>query len=571
MEDLKNAKTYTAWQLVKSYWQSRERLGAYLLLLTVIFFTLLLVLFDVAYTTWYNYFYNALQDYDRKGALDLFFVFLFLAAINIVMYVYRYYVQSFLGLKWRRWLTREFLERWLHYLSYYFLENFYKDTDNPDQRIQEDISSLSIGSLSLAVSLVEAIVTIFAFIYVLWTLSGVIHLSFGALGKINIPGYLVWVGIIYATLGTWIAFKVGYPLVPLNFEQQRREANFRFAAIDLRVYSENIALYRGEFHQKNILHRIFNGVLENWYAIILRQKLLFWFTSTYNQIAVVLPLIVALPNYFNKFFKLGGLMQSLASFNRIQTSLSFFVNAYVPIAEWRAVTLRLTTFINHMHEIDTVAQERNHFQFSSQAENKIIVQNVCIETPQGEKLLAHINEELIFGHHYIIKGDSGLGKSTFLRALAKIWPFGSGKIILPAHARILFLPQRPYMPLGTLKNALLFPDHKKIPDEVLKELLHATELSHLIPHLLEATNWRSRLSPGEMQRIAFVRVLLQKPDWIFLDESTSSLDLKRENHLYELLKSRLPQTSCVSVGHRPSIEAFHDKIIELEKYRIEVY
>lgn len=568
MDKQLEARPYTAWQLIKSYWQSEERLSAFTLLGIVFVFTIVLVAFEVAFTTWYNYFYNALQDYDRRSALDLLIVFLFLAAINIVIAVYRYYVQQFLALRWRRWLTSRFLERWLKGHSYYLLENFYENTDNPDQRIQEDIASLSVGSLALAIGMLNAVVTILAFIYVLWTLSGVITFSLGRFGTFHIPGYLVWVGIIYASIGTWIAFKIGYPLVPLNFEQQRREANFRFGAIDLRAYSENVALYRGENNQKTILQRIFSGVLENWYAIILRQKLLLWFTASYNQIAVILPLVVALPNYFNKFFKLGGLIQALSSFTKIQDALSFFVNSYVPIAEWRAVMRRLTTFINHMYEIDTLARKKNHFKFVTHSQNKIITRDLTIDTPKGERLLQQINEELIHGRHYVIKGDSGIGKSTFVRTLANIWPFGSGDIVLPSEKKILFLPQRPYMPLGTLRESLLFPDKvHDVSDSTLMELLEACELSNLTNQLYEVTRWRERLSPGEMQRIAFVRVLIQKPDWVFLDESTSSLDLRRENHLYQLLKTRLPNCSLVSVGHRPSLDQFHDQIIQLEKYQ----
>lgn len=567
MNDYLETKPYTVWQLLKSYWQGSERLSASLLLLVVFLFTIVLVALDVAFTTWYNYFYDALQEYNRKGVFDLLVIFMWLAAIYIVLGVYRYYIQQFLSLRWRRWLTDRFVDRWLFKRSYYLLENFNESTDNPDQRIQEDIFSLSQSTLGLAIGFLSAIVTILAFIVVLWKLSGEIHFPLGPLGTLHIPGYLVWVGIIYAIVGTWIAFKVGYPLVSLNFEQQRREANFRFAAIDVRAHSENIALYRGEENQKSILKRIFSGVLQNWYAIVLRQKLLLWFTLGYNQIAVILPLVVALPNYFNKVFKLGGLVQTLSAFSRIQDALSFFVNSYVPIAEWRAVTRRLITFLNHMHEAELNATNRNHFVVTHENLHQIEAINVTIETPQGDVLLKDIHEILRHGTNYIIKGDSGIGKSTFIRTLAGIWPYGSGRLSLPENKKILFLPQRPYMPLGTLREALLFPDKiMNVTDDELRTYLGDCELPQLQQFLNETVRWRERLSPGEMQRIAFVRVLLQKPDWVFLDESTSSLDLKRERYLYELIKKRLPHCSLVSVGHRPSLDDFHEKQIHLEKY-----
>lgn len=561
------ARPYTAWQLLELYWVSKEGFYAFLLLLVVLSMTIFLVGMDVVFTTWYNYFYDALQDYKRQAAYDLIWIFLFLAAIYIVVGVYRYYVQQFLALRWRRWMTEQFLDRWLEKRSYYYLENFSETTDNPDQRIQEDIGSMVIGSLNLFVGIISACVTIVAFIFVLWALSGTITVSLGSWGVWHVPGYLVWVGIVYSMVGTWVAFKIGYPLVSLNFEQQRREANFRFAAIDVRSHAENIALYQGEPNQNSILKGIFSGVLGNWYAIILRQKLLLWFTQSYNQIAVVLPLAVVFPRYFTKVIKLGGLIQALNAFGRIQDALSFFVNSYVILAEWRSMMRRLLTFLNHMYDVEKEASTHNHFVFFNENKKQMTIKHVSIDTPRDEPLLKNINLELLHGKNYIIKGESGLGKSTFVRAIAGIWPFGSGEIGKPENQKILFLPQRPYMPLGTLRDALLFPNRKmEIDDKDLQQLLIDCDLPELVDVMNETAYWSSRLSPGELQRIAFVRILLQKPDWVFLDETTSSLDLRREKMLYELLRSRLPGCSLVSVGHRPSLDAFHDVQIQLEEW-----
>lgn len=567
MDERLQARPYTAWQLLKVYWQSDQRVSAYFLFIFVMFFTVILVGMDVAFTTWYNYFYNALQDYDKRGALDLLAIFCLMAAVAIVLAVYRYYVQQYLGLRWRRWLTWQFLDRWLEKRSYYYLENFDVQTDNPDQRIQEDIGSLVQLSLSLVIGLVSSVVTIFAFIYVLWELSGVITIPLGNLGTLHLYGYLVWVGVIYASIGSLLTFKIGRPLVSLTFEQQRREANFRFAAIDLRSHAEHVALYRGEQDQKNILRRIFAGVLDNWYAIILRQKLLLWFTAGYNQVAVIVPLAVALPNYFNKVFKLGGLIQALSSFGKIQDALSFLVNSYTTIAEWRAVMRRLLTFLNHMYDLEQDAFKQNHLSFLQNPQDKIITKNLSINTPRGEKLLDNINQELIHGKHYVVKGPSGVGKSTFVRTLAGIWPYGTGEIALPEKKNIMFLPQTSYMPLGTLREALMFPDKiLTLPDDALIKLLRDCDLPDLTNQLNVTTRWSERLSPGELQRIAFVRVLIHKPDWAFLDETTSSLDLPHEKQLYQLLKDQLPHCSVVSVGHRPSLDEYHDVEIDLEKY-----
>lgn len=567
MDHTLGARPYTAWQLIKLYWQSEQKKSAYFFLLVVMLFTMLMVGFNVVFTTWYNYFYNALQDYDMRGAIDLLIIFCFLAATYIIFAVYRYYVQQYLALRWRRWLTWQFIDRWLAKRSYYFLENFDQQTDNPDQRIQEDIGSLVEYSLSLTIGLVSSLVTIVAFIYVLWILSGTLTIPLGRFGELHIHGYLVWVGMIYATLGTFLTFKIGRPLISLNYEQQKREADFRFAAIDVRSHAEHVALYRGEQDQKNILRRIFGGVLENWYAIILRQKKLLWFTAGYNQVSVIVPLVVVLPNYFNKVFKLGGLMQALKAFGEIQDALSFLVNSFSTIAEWRAVVRRLLHFLNHMYELDKKTEQHNQFHYTSTEGNDIIATNVSVSTPAGFVLLKNINETFVYGKNYVVKGRSGLGKSTFVRSLAKIWPFGEGCIQLPATKTMMFIPQTSYMPLGTLRDALIFPDEvASVSDQVLIGFLEECHLSHLVGKLNEVCRWTEHLSPGELQRVAFIRVLIQKPDWLFLDESTSSLDLASENKLYLLLEKYLPHSSVVSVGHRPSLDEYHDHEIDLEKY-----
>ena len=565
MDQLITSRRYTTWQLIKLYWQSEQRFSAYLFFFVVIVMTIGLVIFDVIFSYWSNHFYNALQAYDKQTVFYLVGVFFILAIFYIILAVYRYYISQLFGLRWRKWMTEQFVERWLANRDYYYLENFDEKTDNPDQRIQEDILSLITYSISLTIGLVSAVTTFIGFIYVLWHLSGEIHLSFGRFGTLHIPGYLVWVAIFYSLIGTYLTFKIGRPLVFLNFEQQRKEASFRFAAIDLRSHAEHVALYQGEQHQKGVLHRLFSTVLENWYFIILRQKLLLWFTAGYNQAAVLLPLLVALPNYFSKVFLLGGLMQSLRAFSQIQEALSFFVNSFTQIAEWRATAQRLITFVNHMQDIDDRVQKQNQLKISQSSENKIIVKHCSIFTPRNEVLLQNINEEFIHGHHYLIKGVSGIGKSTFIRTLAGIWPYASGEMILPQQ-KMMYLPQKPYMPLGTLQDAILFPDQQHVFEQDLEKVLRDCQLAHCIPRLKETATWGEQLSPGEQQRIAFVRVLLHRPDWIFLDESTSMLDLANEERLYHLLKSQLPHCSIVSVGHRASLDVFHDHIINVAKY-----
>lgn len=573
-----NSKPYTAWQLIHSYWQSEHKLFAYFMLIVVVVFSVMIVGMEVVFNYWYNDFYDALQDYDVRSAYQLIVIFCFLATVIIVISVYRYYVQNYLALCWRRWLTNQFLHQWLGHKSYYYLENFEDKTDNPDQRIQEDINALVTSSLDLSVGIIAAITTFVAFIYILWTLSGHITLHFGS-AIFVIPGYLVWVSIIYAIVGTFLAFKIGYPLVPLNFEQQKREADFRFALVDLRSHAEPVALYRGEPHERSVLGKLFERALTNWYAIILRQKLLLWFTAGYNQISVLLPLVVVLPNYFSKVFKLGGLIQALRAFTQIQDSLSFLVNSYSQIAVWRAVVRRLLTFINHIHAVEADAVKRNKFSFTDKSKDVIAVRDMSISTPRGELLLKNINEEFVHGKNYLIKSPSGYGKSTFVRTIARIWPYGVGEIDLPKDKTIMYLPQNTYMPIGTLKEALIFPEkHSHHSDAELAEILRECDLAHLIERLhdmpddsktFQLKRWSEQLSPGELQRIAFARVLIQKPHWVFMDEATSSLDLPHEAQLFKLIQKHLPHCSMISIGHQPSVEKYHDVQIDFTKYHVE--
>lgn len=564
-----SAEHYTIWRLIKAYFQSDERWFAYGFSALIIALTVSLVGIELIFNYWYSHFYDALQAYDKPGVLRLIFYFCLIAASAIIIAVYRYYVTQFFNLRWRKWLTNQFVGRWLEHRSYYLLENFDEKTDNPDQRIQEDVTAIISNTIDLVVGVLGAVMTLFTFIFVLWSLSGHLTIPLGSFGKLVIPGYLVWVGVLYAILGTYFTVKLGRPLVALNFEQQKREATFRYAAVEVRTHAEHIALYEGEHHQKTILNGLFDQVLSNYYLIILRQKLLLWFTAGYNQAAIIIPLIVALPNYFAKVFKLGGLVQSLNAFGKVQDSLSFIVNAYTQIAQWQAIAQRLTTFVNHMSEAEANAALQNKLLVETQAANQIDVQGVTLYTPRHTVLLRDIHQTFKPGHAYLIKGDSGIGKSTFVRAMAGIWPYASGKIIFPKQAKVMYLPQQPFMPVGTFEEAVLFPDHHKPELHArIETVMERCNLAAFIPRLNEVMPWAEQLSPGEQQRVAFARVLLHSPDWVFLDESTSMLDAQNEALMYGLIKQYLPDCTIISVGHRESLAAYHDQIVNMANYRV---
>lgn len=562
-----SSRHYTAWQLIKSYWQSKFRLPAYLFFGIVVVMTVSLVGLEVALNYWYNYFYNALQEYDKHGVIRLLVIFCGIATIYIIIGVYRFYIAQLFSLRWRQWLTNRFIARWLKNHSYYLLEQFDEQTDNPDQRLQEDVGALVNSSMDLSLGLITAITTFLAFIYILWQLSGDLTIPLGYFGTWHLHGYLVWVGILYALIGTILTIKLGHPLISLNFEQQKREASFRFAAVDLRTHTEHIALYKAEKREKNILERLFGRVLDNWYAIILRQKIVLWFTLGYNQVSVILPLLVVMPQYFDKVFLLGGLVQSLKAFSSVQDSLSFMINSYTRIAEWKAVANRLTTFVNHMEVAEKDAAAQNKLIITKQNEPMIKIIHLAITTPQKKLLLQNVNQTFLHGERYLLEGASGIGKSTFIRSIAGIWPYASGEIFIPAKQKLMYLPQRPYMPIGSLLEALNFPDeHPLESDADVMTILRDCRLEQLTDRLHEVASWSTQLSPGEQQRITFARILLEKPDWVFLDESTSQLDMENEEYFYNLLLERLPAISLISVGHRPSLKQYHQHIINMSEF-----
>lgn len=562
------SRHYTAWQLIKSYWQSQFRFPAYLFFGIVVIMTVSLVGLEVAFNYWYNYFYNALQEYDKHGVIRLLVVFFGIATIYIIVAVYRFYISQLFSLKWRKWLTERFISRWMKNHSYYLLEQFdQQNTDNPDQRLQEDVGALVNSSLDLSLGLITAITTFLAFIYILWQLSGEITLSLGMFGTWHIYGYLVWVGIGYALIGTVCTIKLGRPLISLNFEQQKREASFRFAAVDLRTHTDDIALYHAEEPEKRLLNRLFSRVLDNWYAIILRQKILLWFTAGYNQVSVLLPLLVVLPQYFDKVFLLGGLVQSLRAFSSVQESLSYVITSYTRIAEWKAVANRLTTFVNHMEDADKDAQKENRLTITESNEPSIVLHHITLLTPKKIHLLENINESFLPGERYLLEGTSGIGKSTLIRTIAGIWPYANGEVIIPRKQKLMYLPQRPYMPIGSLFDSVNFPDNDRlISDASISAILRDCRLEKLMHRLHEVAAWSSQLSPGEQQRITLARILLQEPKWIFLDESTSQLDIENEAYFYHLLQERLPHATYISIGHRSTLKTYHQHVIDLRKY-----
>ncbi len=550
------------WYLTKSYWQSEEKKKAFFLLACIIALTLGIVFMLVQLNTWNNSFYSALQNYETDKIFAELIHFSWLAAIYIILAVYSYYLQQTLVLNWRRWLTTRFIDIWLQNKTYYNLQMFGKDTDNPDQRISEDVRQFVEMTLSFAIGILKAFCTFASFVVILYQLSGPLTFSFaGQTWTIN--GYMLWASLIYSVIGTYITHKLGHKLVKLNFVQQRYEADFRFSMMRLRESAESVAFYEGEGQEGKVFKQRFKQLLDNFWQLVNKQKQLVFLTSGYSQVAIIFPFVVAMNRYLAKQISLGGLMQVASAFGRVQDSLSYFVDMYSSIAQWQAVVMRLTYFGRHMHE---VSQQTQHLQVQRfAAADAVVLENMQINLPDGSKLLGGINLTLQPGHNVLIKGVSGCGKSTLLRAVSGIWPFVEGKISLPERSKLMFIPQKPYLPLGTLREALNYPGNKPCTDEELVFLLELCQIGYLKDKLSVEADWSHVLSVGEQQRLAFARAHLQQPTWLFLDEATSALDEETEAAMYSLLAERLPQTTVVSVGHRSTLNKYHELVLYIDK------
>ncbi|HVC63248.1 MAG TPA: ABC transporter ATP-binding protein/permease [Acetobacteraceae bacterium] len=556
-----------AWLLARPYFaRSDERLSAWGLLAAILLLRFALVGMNVVLSFWNREFFNSLQDKNWRAFIDLLVLyrrtpsglmpgFCEVAAVYIVVAVYFTWLSQWLQIRWRRWMTTRFLDEWLADRAYYRIslttDRAAVGTDNPDQRIAEDIRDFIDSVLSLGISFLANIVNLVSFLGILWSLSGIVTL-FG----IAIPGYMVWVVLVYAVIGTWLTHLVGRPLAALRFRQQRVEADFRYALVRVRENMEGIALYRGEAEEKGNLGHRFHNVIGNWWAIMQRTKLLNALTSGYDQVAVIFPFIVGAPRYFAGQIPLGGLTQTASAFGNVQASLSWFVSRYPDLAQWYAITERLATF--HRAVVAARAAASRDFITSEAQDGAVRLDDVTLALPDGTTLLEHADLVLRPGHSVVVTGRSGSGKSTLFRAIAGIWPFGRGRVQLPANA--FFLPQRPYIPLGTLRHVVTYPHpHDAYDRAQIAQALTDAGLPQLVDRLDHDENWPVRLSGGEQQRVAIARALLARPDWIFLDEATASLDPQAESDVYRVLRERLPDATLVSIAHLASVAGFHEQ------------
>ena len=553
----------TIWRLSMPYFRSEDRWPGRILLAGVIAMELSIVALQVILNLWYNRFYNTLQDRDWNGFVRAILFFCVLAAIYTVVAVYQTYLNQWLQIRWRRWMTQTYLRQWLSAANHYRMQLLGDAADNPDQRIADDLRLFVGSTLTLGTGLLNAIVSFCSFVVILWSLSeqAPLHL-FG--GSFDIPGYLVWAAIVYAIIGTALTHLIGWRLIPLNFQQQRFEADFRFNLMRTRENSEQIAALGGEAAERERHLGRFGPVIDNWLAIMQRTKTLTFFTASYGQASVIFPYIVVSPAYFAGAMQLGGLMQTGAAFRSVQEALSYFIASYRDIAEWRAVVDRLSGFEDAFEAGRAIALTPPTIEVVQRSGASFVANRLDVRLPAGKPIVAA--EHLAFppGDRVLVTGPSGAGKSTLFRAIAGIWPFGSGRVTVPADAKVMLVPQRPYFPVGPLAAAVAFPAKVGIFDDAsVAEALLAVGLPHLVARLGEEAHWNCMLSFGEQQRLAIARALLHAPDYLFLDEATASLDEAAETALYRLLQDRLKGTTVISIGHRSTLGAFHGRRVEL--------
>lgn len=548
------------WRLVIPYFRSEESRYAIPLLIGAIALTFTGVGLEVLFNEWNRRFYDSIQNKNEAVFWQEIIVFSWLAALFIMNAVARGLVSPYLRLRWRRWLTNYYITHWLAGRGYYRIE-LQRTVDNVDQRIAEDLNYLGQYTMQLFLGFLSAVATLLSFIFILWTLSGPIHLGFIGL-DVTIPGYMAVAALLYAVFGSFFANLVGRRLIPLNFMRQRYEANFRFSLVRVRENAEGIALYRGEEDETKTLKDRFADVFANGWRVLFTQIQLAFYQSGYAQLAIIFPFVVTAPRYFAGAITFGVMMQTASAFGQVQNALSFFVDNYTTLAELRAVMDRLKG-------LRAAVDEKPPAAIAIEPESGrtgVAAEGLTLALPTGQALLENVDLSLEPGTATLVSGESGSGKSTLFRALAGIWPFGQGTVHIPAGARVLFLPQKPYIPIGTLRDAVKYPDEQSTAsDAEIVAALEAAQIGGLESRLDETAHWSNILSGGEQQRLAIARAIVFKPDWLFMDEATASLDVGNEAAIYRELKARLPNTTMISIGHSPALRQWHDRNIELER------
>lgn len=555
-------------RLACPFFNSQERWTARLLLVGVIALTVLQIAIAVRLNIWNKDFFNALDKRDWGVFLGQMRTFALLLAAAMGIAVYQAYLKQLLQLRWRSWLTKSLVDRWLAETRYYQLNFIASDVDNPDQRITENTKHTIEMTVEFAIGLINSLLTLISFTGILWAISGTLDVPFAG-SELHIPGYMVFAAIVYAGIGSGLTYFVGRPIVAANVRQNATEADYRFALVRVRENSEAIALIHGESDEAKGLTHYFGEVLTSSMGLMRSQRRLMWLTSFYTSVGWVYPTLVASPKFFAGAITLGVLMQITAAFGQVQTALNWFVDNFPKLAEWRSHTERLLELDEALDLIGESTSESGALTTillsdSEAGEDVLRFRELQITRVDGNVVIGDANTQIAKGERVLIVGPSGSGKSTLFRAIAGLWPWGAGQIMLPDRSRMMFLPQRPYLPLGTLKAALCYPASvRKFPIAEVRKALKRCGLDQLISRLNEHERWDRVLSGGEQQRLAFCRLILHKPDWVFMDEATSALDEDAQQSMMSLFTKELAGATLISIAHRPGLDAFHDRTLTL--------
>ena len=554
-------------RIMTAWLRAPDRGHARLLILALVLLTCLQVWIAIRFNLWNRDFFNALENRDGPAFTHQIYIFLGLAAMQMSVIVGLLYTKQLIQLAWREWLTNHLIGGWLNQGRQYQLEMAGTDASNPDQRIAEDVRVAVDLAVDFAGGLMTSSLMLISFIGILWTISG--PLRFDAFGsEVTIEGYMVWAALLYAVLGTTLTILVGRPMVRDNVEKTTAEADFRFGLTRVRESGEGIALIRGEQDERRGLRDQFGVVRVRVRKLMKSQRNLMWLTSAYGTLAMIFPTIVASPAYFAGAITLGGLMQIGAAFGEVQRALSWFVDSFPNIAHWRSAVNRVVAFQDAVASLDALAADPNQptIKVTEGKAQQLVFRDLEVAFANGTTVIQDASATIEAGERVLIKGESGTGKSTLFRAIGGLWPWGAGEILTPPRRDMTFMPQRPYLPLGTLSVALAYPSG---PDAYsaadMGAALERVGLGRLAERLDDTERWDRVLSLGEQQRVAFARLLLHKPRWVFMDEATAALDEGNQDAMMKLVIEELPEVGLVSIGHRPGLEAFHTRTLTLTR------